>query len=190
MVASRLQSVSLAVLVTLTGLPATALAGAGHADGDDSHSMMEQMRDMHRGHEHEHDFKAIEQMGPKQMQRLMSFMRDAGLALPPMDASRGRQLFIDKGCVVCHAINKVGGDVGPSLNADDMPSPMNAFEFAARMWRGAQAMTAMQQEEFGEVIALSGQELADLVAFAHDADEQRKLSLTQVPKKFRDKIEQ
>jgi len=71
-----------------------------------------------------------------------------------------------------------------------MPRPINAFEFAARMWRGAQAMTAMQQEEFGKVVDLSGQELTDLIAFAHDADEQSKLSLTQVPKKFRNKIEQ
>ena len=67
---------------------------------------------------------------------------------------------------------------------------MNAFEFAARMWRGAQAMTAMQQEEFGEVVNLDGQELADLIAFAHDADEQKKLTVKQVPKQFLDKTEQ
>ncbi|NNE22863.1 MAG: c-type cytochrome [Rhizobiales bacterium] len=190
MFGSRIQSASLAVLLTLTAAPVAALAGAGHTGDNHDHSMMKQMREMHRGHEHAHDFEAMEQMGPEQMQRMMRFMRDIGLALPPMDAGRGRQVFIDKGCVVCHAVNKVGGDIGPSLNAGDMPRPMNAFEFAARMWRGAQAMTAMQQEEFGKVVDLSGQELADLVAFAHDADEQRKLSLTQVPRKYRDKIEQ
>lgn len=190
MTISRIRSVSLAVLLTLTAAPVTALAGAGHTGDDHDHSTMEQMREKHRGHEHKHDFKAMEQMSPKQTKRMMSFMRDVGLTLPPMDAGRGRKLFINKGCVVCHAINKVGGDIGPSLDAADMPSPMNAFEFAARMWRGAQAMTAMQQEEFGEVVDLSGQELADLVAFAHDADEQRKLALTQVPKKYRDKIDQ
>jgi hypothetical protein len=51
-------------------------------------------------------------------------------------------------------------------------------------------MTAIQQEEFGEVVNLDGQELADLVAFAHDADEQKKLTDKQIPKQFRDKIEQ
>ena len=33
-------------------------------------------------------------------------------------------------------------------------------------------MTAMQEEELGGVISLTGQELADLAAFAHDAEEQ------------------
>ena len=53
---------------------------------------------------------------------------------------------------------------------------MNAFEFTARMWRGAEAMTALQEDMLGEVISLDGQNLADLVAFAHDAVEQAKLT--------------
>lgn len=190
MTSSRTRKLAFGILLTLSIAPLPAHADEGHKHADDGQSMMKQMREMHRGHEHAHDFKAMEEMGPEQMKLMMGFMRDAGLALPPMDAGRGRDVFLQKGCVVCHSVNKVGGDVGPSLNAADMPRPMNAFEFAARMWRGAQAMTVMQQEEFGEVVDLDGQELADLVAFAHDANEQKKLTLKQVPKQFRDKIEQ
>ncbi len=62
---------------------------------------------------------------------------------------------------------------------------MNAFEFAARMWRGAAAMTVMQEEELGGVIDLTGQDLADLIAFVHDAEEQTKLTENQIPERFR-----
>ncbi len=187
---SRFRIFGLLALIVLPVFALTALADEGHKHDDEGASTLKQMREMHRGHKHEHDFETIEEMGPERMNKMMHFMRDVGLALPPMDAKRGRDLFVNKGCVVCHAVNGVGGDVGPALNAEDMPKPMNAFEFAARMWRGAQAMTAMQQEEFGEVVNLDGQELADLIAFAHDADEQQKLTKKQIPDNFRKKIEQ
>ncbi len=167
------------------------LADANHPaqEGDDSgHGMMESMRELHRSHEHGHDFQAMEEMAPEQAARMMNLMRDVGLALPPMDPARGRKLFAEKGCVACHSVNGVGVDIGPSLNAADMPSPMNAFEFAARMWRGAAAMTAMQEEELGGVISLTGQELADLIAFAHDAEEQKKLEESQIPDNIRAKF--
>lgn len=169
-------------------------AGGGHSgEGADDHSQagaVEDLREMHKNHQHGHDFQAMDEMPPEQAARMVSLMRDIGIALPPMDATRGRELFVDKGCVICHSVNGVGAEVGPSLNAADMPSPMNAFEFAARMWRGAAAMSAMQEEELGGIINLTGQELADLVAFAHDDEEQKKLTMGQVPEKFHDKLEQ
>jgi hypothetical protein len=66
---------------------------------------------------------------------------------------------------------------------------MNSFEFAARMWRGAQAMTALQEDMLGEVISLNGQDLADLVAFAHDEEEQAQLTKDQIPERFHGLIE-
>lgn len=163
--------------------------GDGDHPGDHGHSMIENMREMHRGHMHGHDFEAMDEMPPEHAARVMKLMQDIGLALPPMDSGRGRMVFAEKGCALCHSVNGVGSDIGPSLNAADMPSPMNAFEFAARMWRGAAAMTAMQQEELGGVISLTGQELADLIAFAHDAEEQKKLDISQIPERFREKLE-
>ena len=91
---------------------------------------------------------------------------------------------------MCHVVNGVGGEVGPSLDAEDMPQPMNAFEFSARMWRGAPAMVQMQEELLGEVITLSGQDLADLVAFAHDKTEQEQLKADQIPDHLRKLIEE
>ncbi len=152
--------------------------------GDDN--MIETMREMHQRHQHGHDFEAMREMEPEQMVRIINLMRDIGLVLPAMDAARGRQLFVNKGCVMCHSVNGVGTEIGPSLNAADMPFPMNILEFAARMWRGASTMTAMQEERLGGVISLTGQELADLIAFAHDAAEQERLTESQIPERFRD----
>jgi mono/diheme cytochrome c family protein len=184
------------VMISATGLT---LAGGthgtggteqGHAEGAGMMSgSIDEAREMHKAHEHGHDFEAIEEMSPERMNRVMALMSDIGVATPPMDAQRGREVFVQKGCVACHSVNGVGGDLGPALNADDMPSPMNSFEFAARMWRGAQAMTALQEDMLGEVISLSGQDLADLVAFAHDEDEQAKLTEDQIPERFHGLIE-
>jgi hypothetical protein len=65
---------------------------------------------------------------------------------------------------------------------------MNAFEFAARMWRGAPAMAQMQEDLLGQVIDLDGQDLADLVAFAHDETEQHQLTAEQIPARYRELI--
>ena len=153
-------------------------------------SMLEQMRNMHKGHEHKHDFEAIDALPPEEMTRAMNAMMDIGLVVPAVDSHKGRELFVEKGCIVCHQVNGVGGEVGPSLNAADMPVRMNAFEFAARMWRGAGAMIQMQQELFGDQIELTGQDLANLVAFAHDREEQRELAQQDLPQKFKDLIGQ
>jgi len=157
-----------------------------HGDGEAGHMPddLEELREMHRGHHHGHDFDAMEEMAPAQRARVMALMHEIGVAMPPMDPERGRHLFAEKGCIACHAVHGVGGDLGPPLDAADMPRPMNAFEFAARMWRGASAMTALQQDLLGEVISLDGQDLADLVAFAHDADEQARLTEDQIPERF------
>ncbi len=178
---------SMALATLLWG---SAQAGPGHSGphGSSSRETLDQMREMHRGHKHGHDFKAMDEMSPEQGERMIDFMREIGLALPPMDSHRGHLLFMNKGCIVCHVVNGVGGDVGPSLNASDMPSPMNAFEFAARMWKGAPAMVVMQQEELGDFIELTGQELADLIAFVHDKEMQKTVKIDQVPKRWRKKL--
>lgn len=111
-----------------------------------------------------------------------------GLVLPQMDSELGRKLFASKGCAVCHSVNGIGGEDAPPLDAEYMDIPMNPFEFAARMWRGAEAMVYMQREELGDVIDLNGNELAAIIAFVHDADEQAKYSEADWPDEIADLI--
>lgn len=103
------------------------------------------------------------------------------LAMPRMDGEAGRYLFAAKGCVVCHAVNGVGGEDAPALDADHYDGPMNPFDFAAGMWRGAAAMILLQEDELGGQIELTGAELAAIVAFAHDPEEQAKFSEADIP---------
>jgi hypothetical protein len=49
------------------------------------------------------------------------------------------------------------------------------------MWRGAPAMIDMQREELGEQIEFTGQELADIIAFLHHEQEQKKFSDADIP---------
>jgi mono/diheme cytochrome c family protein len=107
--------------------------------------------------------------------------RGPALLLPRLDSARGRELFLNKGCVACHSVNGVGGSTGPSLDADVSTTYVDPFSFAARMWRGAEAMIALQKLNLGFRIELTGEELGDLTAFASDRTEQKKLRQSDVP---------
>lgn len=104
-----------------------------------------------------------------------------GLILPAIDPVRGKQLFASKGCVVCHSINGVGGTDAPKLDASTMAPMMNPFEFFAKMWRGAAPMIAMQQNELGQQIEFTGQDLADIVAFVHNQQVQKTFTAADIP---------
>jgi len=112
------------------------------------------------------------------------------LVIPVMNAANGRNLFASKGCVVCHSINGIGGEDARALDAATMPRQMNPFDFAARMWRGAPVMVLLQRKELGEQTQLTGQELADIIAFVHSAEEQRKFSEDDIPPKIKELLEE
>ena len=109
------------------------------------------------------------------------FVLENGLQIPAFDPAKGRKLFASKGCVVCHSVNGIGGEDAPEFAAEYMDEPMNAFDFAAKIWRGAPAMIAMQEDEMGGQIELDGDELASIIAFVHDANEQAKFSQADIP---------
>jgi len=105
--------------------------------------------------------------------------------LPVPDPQRGRTLFVNKGCVVCHRVNGVGGTAGPALDATEPAGVFDPLDFAARMWRGAEAMAALQSMEFGYVIELTGRDIADLAAFAEHHVEQSRFSEAEIPETVR-----
>ena len=125
-----------------------------------------------------HDAQVSDQMSRS------GFVLENGLAIPAFDPQKGRLLFGSKGCVVCHSINGVGGEDAPEFSAEIMEHPMNAFDFAANMWRGAPAMIMMQEEELGEQIELNGDELAAIIAFVHDEEEQKLFSKSDIPEEI------
>ena len=111
---------------------------------------------------------------------------DIGLATAKLDSHRGRELFVEKGCIACHSVNGVGGEDALALDAHDMDPDMSPFELAARMWRMAPFMIAAQEEELGEQIQFTGEELGDIVAFLHDDAEQHELTEESLPEEVRE----
>ena len=92
----------------------------------------------------------------------------AQVVIPMMNPERGKRVFIDKGCVACHAINGVGGHDAPPMDAHRQMGLVNPFDFAAKMWNHAPAMIAAQEGAFGEQIYFTGSELAEIIAFVYD----------------------
>ena len=120
--ANRIRSVAIgaiAVVFALSGGLAWAGAGEpGHGHGPKATEMkageqtIEQMREMHKAHDHGHDFEAMEHMNQAELGRMMAFITDVGIALPPMNSERGRVIFLEKGCIACHAAQCTGTIVG------------------------------------------------------------------------------
>lgn len=108
------------------------------------------------------------------------------LVVPLASAEEGLKLFVGKGCVVCHSVNGIGGKAAPALDVESDQPYFDVFDFAARMWRGAPTMIVLQEMELGYQIALSGDDLAHLAAFASDAEAQSRFSESDIPEVIRD----
>ncbi len=108
------------------------------------------------------------------------------VVIPQTNPRRGRILFITNGCVICHQVNGVGGTAAPPLDRPASQAKVDPLAFSARMWRGAAAMTALQSIELGYVIALEGQDIADIAAFAASSEERTLLTLQSVPSAMQD----
>lgn len=94
------------------------------------------------------------------------------LVIPMMDPQQGKTLFVAKGCVACHAINGVGGHDAPPMDDHRQMGLANPFDFAAKMWNHAPGMIAAQEDALGEQIYMTGDELANIIAFLHNDEAQ------------------
>lgn len=82
----------------------------------------------------------------------------------PGTPERGEQLFRDKQCAACHTIGGKGGKVGPGLGR---AHHISLTQFAGLMWNHGPAMWARMKERGIEVPQLTGQEMADIVAYLY-----------------------
>ena len=94
------------------------------------------------------------------------------LAFPIMNAEKGKRTFVEKGCVSCHSVNGVGGHDAPAMDAHQKMEYVNPFDFAARMWNHAPGMIAAQEDAFDELVSLTGDDLANIIAFVHNDEVQ------------------
>jgi cytochrome c2 len=84
------------------------------------------------------------------------------LPLTP-DPLAGSRVFGAKGCVKCHAVNDVGGKVGPDLGHTLQPRSFD--DLAAAMWNHLPRLLEQMRQQGISRPRLTAQETADLTAF-------------------------
>lgn len=84
---------------------------------------------------------------------------------PTQDPLAGSRAFGSKGCSKCHAINGVGGQVGPDLG--HMPGPRSFYDLAAAMWNHFPRMAEQMRKLGISRPQLSPRETGDLIAFLY-----------------------
>ncbi|MFQ5764509.1 MAG: hypothetical protein ACE5GT_06245 [Rhodospirillales bacterium] len=103
------------------------------------------------------------------------------LVAPMMDSEQGMRLFASKGCVVCHAVNGVGGRVAKNLDAHSSHTIMNPFDFAAKMWAVIPGVAEVKARIEGHRFLFTAVELSDIMAFVHDGKRQRDFTEADIP---------
>jgi mono/diheme cytochrome c family protein len=87
---------------------------------------------------------------------------------PTQDPLAGSRVFGAKGCVKCHAVNGVGGKVGPDLGR--VSKPRSFYDLTAAMWNHLPKMTDRMRQLGITRPFLNPQEAADLIAFLYTLD--------------------
>jgi mono/diheme cytochrome c family protein len=85
------------------------------------------------------------------------------LVSPTQDPLAGSRVFGEKGCSRCHAINGVGGRVGPDLGR--APGPHGFYDLGAAMWNHLPQMAQRMRELGIPRPRLDAREAGDLIAF-------------------------
>ncbi|MBI1894227.1 MAG: c-type cytochrome [Candidatus Rokubacteria bacterium] len=83
----------------------------------------------------------------------------------PGAPERGQKLFSEKRCNVCHRVGGRGGTVGPDLGRRG--HHVSLTQFAALMWNHGPTMWTRMKERGIQVPRLTGQEMADVVAYLY-----------------------
>jgi len=84
---------------------------------------------------------------------------------PSQNPLAGSRVFGTKGCAKCHAVNGVGGTVGPDLGR--VSRPRSFYDLAASMWNHLPGMVERMKLQGISRPRLKVQETADLIGFLY-----------------------
>ena len=85
----------------------------------------------------------------------------------PGNPQEGRNIFVEKGCIKCHAVRAEGGTTGPDLGKRATELYRSVNQVAGIMWNHGSTMWAKMKEKGIEVPKFSGKEMADLIAYLY-----------------------
>ncbi len=90
---------------------------------------------------------------------------DTGSAILPGNPLEGSQLFTDKGCLRCHAINGVGGVGGPELGQGILKRSL--LDIAGVMWNHSPGMARVIEARHAARPVFKAPEMASLLSFLY-----------------------
>jgi len=90
---------------------------------------------------------------------------EAGSAILPGNPLEGSQLFTEKGCLRCHAINGVGGVGGPDLGQGILKRSL--LDIAGVMWNHSPGMAHVIEERHAARPVFKAPEMASLLSFLY-----------------------
>jgi mono/diheme cytochrome c family protein len=102
-------------------------------------------------------------MRPAEVGNLVAFLFWLDYLGGSGDTVRGKALFVNKQCIVCHQVRGVGGVVGPNL--DILAQFVSPLEVAADMWNHGPAMAEQMRARSLRRPTFTGGELRDLAAY-------------------------
>jgi len=83
----------------------------------------------------------------------------------PEEPLKGRELFLSKGCVKCHAVRGEGGRIGPDLGKGFFARSLT--QMAALMWNHAPVMRVKTRELKLSWPSFKEKEMGELVAYLY-----------------------
>jgi cytochrome c len=85
--------------------------------------------------------------------------------LLPEDPTKGSRLFVNKGCVRCHALKGEGGKVGPDFGRVDLGNTQ--LELAAKLWNHIPSMNVGMERARMIKPNMTGQEFTEISAYLY-----------------------
>jgi len=120
-------------------------------------------------------------MSSRQAGDLIAFLFARGYFDGPGDPERGKRLFEQKQCVICHQLRGRGGVIGPRLDFFSRSSPI---QLAAGLWNHAPGMAEAMYRTRVSRPTLSGPELGALASYLTSNSRNSESVLNVLPGKF------
>ncbi len=83
----------------------------------------------------------------------------------PENPAKGATIFVNKGCVKCHAIKGVGGAVGPDLGKVRIMGSL--LEMAGIMWNHSLSMSEMMRDTRIVIPQFTSEEMSSIIAYLY-----------------------